>query len=300
MKHIKTIAVGIDFSAGSKAALREALRIGQWSRASVRAIHVIDSMVATELAEALQDFQRDVPASLVADAREAWGSFSAEIAGADAVELEVRIDHRVQGIVDASTAMQSDLLVLGVHGTRTPEVGMGTVATSCVRHAKGDVLLVRDTQSRPFKVVLACIDFSPTSLRALDFAAQVAEHDGASLHVLHVFNGPWHRLHYRAPTPEADPHFQQQYREGLERRLRAFTGGIGRDLARLQPAYRVVDDTGHRPGIIDEAAKVGADLIVLGTRGRSNVRDLLLGSTAEKVLRESACSVLAVRAAAPK
>jgi hypothetical protein len=45
---------------------------------------------------------------------------------------------------------------------------------------------------------------------------------------------------------------------------------------------------------VQYAQGVGADLIVLGTRGRTNLRDLLLGSTAEKVLRDSVCSVLAV------
>ncbi|MBM4361664.1 MAG: universal stress protein, partial [Deltaproteobacteria bacterium] len=37
-----------------------------------------------------------------------------------------------------------------------------------------------------------------------------------------------------------------------------------------------------------------ADLVVLGTRGRTNLRDLFLGSTAERVVRECPCSVLAV------
>ena len=45
----------------------------------------------------------------------------------------------------------------------------------------------------------------------------------------------------------------------------------------------------------DYAAKAGADLIVLGTRGKTNLRDILLGSTAERVLAESRCSVLAVK-----
>jgi nucleotide-binding universal stress UspA family protein len=40
---------------------------------------------------------------------------------------------------------------------------------------------------------------------------------------------------------------------------------------------------------------VGADLTVLGTRGKTNLRDMLLGSAAERVLAESRCSVLAVK-----
>jgi nucleotide-binding universal stress UspA family protein len=42
---------------------------------------------------------------------------------------------------------------------------------------------------------------------------------------------------------------------------------------------------------------MGADLIVLGTRGHTNLRDVLLGSTAERALSESTCSILAVKPA---
>jgi nucleotide-binding universal stress UspA family protein len=60
----------------------------------------------------------------------------------------------------------------------------------------------------------------------------------------------------------------------------------------------VCDDAGtNRLGIADYAARVGADLTVLGTRGKTNLRDILLGSTAERVLAESRCSVLAVKPA---
>jgi universal stress protein E len=46
---------------------------------------------------------------------------------------------------------------------------------------------------------------------------------------------------------------------------------------------------------VQHAESVHADLIVLGTRGRASIRDLLLGSTAERALAESRCSVLAVK-----
>lgn len=295
MNTITSIVVGIDFTPGSAAALREALRISRWNRAGVRAVHVIDTLVATELEEAMSAFQENVREGLIADVKQAWTAFSATIEGASTVPIDVRIDNRIRGILADARDAKADLLVLGAYGTREPEVGLGTVATSCVRHAMSKVLLVRDTQSGPFKTVVACVDFSPTSLLALDQAARVATQDGAALHVLHVFDAPWHQLHYRAPTPEADPHFQKQYRDGLERRLHAFADELGREIEYLKPTFALFDWQGHRSGIVEYANSVGADLIVLGTRGRTNLRDVLLGSTAEKALRDSKCSVLAVK-----
>lgn len=295
MNTITSIVVGIDFTPGSAAALREALRISQWNRAAVRAVHVIDTLVATELDEAMSAFQENVREGLIADVKQAWTAFSATVEGTSTVPIDIRIDNRIRGILASARDAKADLLVLGAYGTREPEVGLGTVATSCVRHAMSKVLLVRDTQSGPFKTVVACVDFSPTSLLALDQAARVATQDGAALHVLHVFDAPWHQLHYRAPTPEADPHFQKQYRDGLERRLHAFADELGREIEYLKPTFALFDWQGHRSGIVEYANSVGAELIVLGTRGRTSFRDVFLGSTAEKALRDSKCSVLAVK-----
>lgn len=63
----------------------------------------------------------------------------------------------------------------------------------------------------------------------------------------------------------------------------------------IRTEHVVLDDQGHRSGIVDHAQEVRADLIVLGTRGRTNLRDVVQGTTAEKVLRESSCWVLAVK-----
>lgn len=299
MRPITSILVGIDFTQGSIAALREAIRLGRLNHAPVRAVHVIDTLVAAELEEAMSAFQGNIRQNLIDDATQAWRALAATVESAADLPIDVRIDQRIRGILAAATTASADLLVIGARGTGTPDVGMGTIATSCVRHAMIPVLLVRDTQPGPFKIIVACVDFSPTSLAALEQAARVAAQDGAALHVLHVFDAPWHQLHYRAPTPEADPHFQLQYRAGLERRLAAcaeqMSQSVREQLGSLQATLAVVDSPAHRSGIVDYAAAVGADLLVLGTRGRSSIRDLLLGSTAERTLRDSRCSVLAIK-----
>lgn len=297
MKGLSSILVGIDFTPGSRAALGEALRIASWNRASVRAVHVIDALVAEELEEAMAAFQEDVRDGLIADTKQAWLAFRSGIAGSEHVPIDVRIDHRVRGVLAGAKEARADLLVIGALGTSEPHVGIGTVATACVRTFPGKVLVVRDTQPGPFKTVLACVDFSATSRLALEQAASVATQDGAALHVVHAFHAPWRQLHYRAPTPEAAPHFQAQYRAGLERRLAAFVAELGRESEYLKPTLALVDVQEHRSGIAAYAAKVSADLIVLGTRGRTNLRDVLLGSTAEKVLRDSRCSVLTLKPA---
>lgn len=290
-----SVVVGTDFTPCSAVAVGQALRIAAWSGAPLRVVHVIDTTVVAELESVLSTFQRAIRDSLVKDAEKAWVEFAAKIPGAAGLPIDVSINNRIVGILNQARKHNADLLVMGAVGDRRPDVGAGTVATACVRKSMADVLLLRDSQPGPFKIVVAAVDFSETSARALARAALVAAHDGAELHVLHVFAAPWHRLHYRSPEPMAPPHLQKQYRDALERRLADFVQPIAEPHPDLRPRTVCYDYSGHRSGIVEYAQSVSADLITLGTRGRTNLRDILLGSTAEKALGESPCSVLAVK-----
>lgn len=288
------ILVGTDFSRCSATALREALRLGQAMGAFVTAIHVIDEALVTQVAEAVGRDRASIATDLVGDAQNAWQEFSKSVPGAESVPFRATVAPRVNGLLNATQDSGADLIVLGAYGDREPEVGFGTVATACVRRALCDVLLVRDTQLGGFRRVVVGTDFSPTSAHAIDRAATLARVEGAALSVLHVFDAPWKKLHYRAPTPMVDPKEQAAYRAALEARVAQFAARASDAGASATPVCH--DDDGHRSGIAAYASSVGADLIVLGTRGGTNLRDVLLGSTAEKALAESRSSVLAVRA----
>lgn len=290
-----SVVVGTDFTSCSAVAVRQALRLASLSGAALRVVHVIDSTVVIELESALSALQQAIREDLVRDAEKAWDEFAAAVPGAAGLPFGASINNRIVGLLGHVREQRADLLVLGACGDRRPDVGFGTIATACVRKAATDTLLVRDTQAGPFARVVAAVDFSATSARALARAADVAARDGSELHVLHVFAAPWHRLHYRAPESLAAPHLQKQYRDALERRLADFIAPVAAAHRSLRIRSVCFDQTGHRSGIVDYAKAVSADLVVLGTRGRTNVRDILLGSTAEKVLAESLCSVLAVK-----
>lgn len=290
-----SVVVGTDFTPCSAVAIGEAIRVAAWSDAPVHAVHVIDTTVVIEVETSMSEFQQSLRDNLVADAQRAWTEFTSAIPGAADIALDVRINSRLVGIFDHARAHHADLLVMGAFGERQPEVGVGTVATACVRKSMTDVLLVRDTRSGPYRRIVAAVDFSETSGRALARAAFFAAQDRAELHVLHAFTAPWRRVRYQAPIALEAPHLQRQYRDAIERRLAEFA----RPIAESNPdlAIRLIchDDGGHRSAIVEYASSVSADLIALGTRGRTNLRDILLGSTAEKALQESRCSVLAVK-----
>ncbi len=300
------IVVGIDFTARSRAALSAALRIGAELDRPVHAVHFIDPLVVADLREALPSADGDLASSIERDAREAWLGYAGADLDVSGVGFTARVDEPVGGIAAAATELGASLVVLGADEPEGGLLGFGTKATTCVRKAPCDVLLVRESHHGPFRRILVGTDFSETASRALRLAVAVAARDGADLRVLHAFHGPWNVLHYRAPTPEADPAFQRQYRETLERRLEASVrevvdAAVEAGEAPAGFASRVhrelVDDGAHRSAIAGYAKEVAADLVVVGTRGRGSLRDLLLGSTAQKLLRDAGTSVLAVKPA---
>lgn len=293
MKSITNIVVGVDYSPCSQNALRQAVRLGNALRAKVHAVHVIDTLVAVQTADELTALQQQIVASLLDESRSLWPEF-AKRAGAEGVALHVEINSPTAAIVRHAKEHKAELVVMGTHGASPGGRGTGTVASSVVRRCPGKVLLVQDAQSGPFKKVVAAIDFSPTSKEAFEQALNVAAMDGAALHVVYVYSPPWEHMKQRPGSPESTQEFRQAYAAALQQRMTAFCE-VGRpEGVWAKPEFHAIAHKSHGQGIIDTAKRVGADLVVLGTRGTTNLREVLLGSTAERVVRDAHCSILAI------
>src|SRR4051812_4660420 len=147
----------------------------------------------------------------------------------------------------------------------------------------------------PFTIrrILCPIDFSETSLHALDQAADLARRRDAELTVLHVAARTLPPLSSLATHVSGAieggvrGQFRHDLMEDLQRAVAPVTAGV-----RVVPAI----EEGHVAAlIVDRAAR--ADLVVLGTRGHGaleDLEDLVLGSVAERVLHRSPSPVLAV------
>jgi nucleotide-binding universal stress UspA family protein len=295
MRPFQNVLVGVDFTPCSGSALREAIRLAGAHSGSVQVVHIIDTQIALELEAALTQLQTDIRDGLICEARRTWREFVREVPEASSLPIDVSVGHRIQGLLKKTHQTAANLLVLGAFGSKRPDVGFGTVATACVRHASCDVLLVRDAHKGRYSKIVAAVDFSESSQQALERAAQIARQDQAQLHIVHVFSPPWDPHQYRAPSQQADPKFLELYRRLLSQRLDEFVLPFRKSAPDLALRCELSDAGTHRSGIVKYAEQIAADLICLGTRGRSNIRDAFLGSTAEKVLLHSKCSVLAVR-----
>jgi nucleotide-binding universal stress UspA family protein len=144
--------------------------------------------------------------------------------------------------------------------------------------------------------ILCPIDFSDYSRRALDHAIAIARWYESAVTVLHVFSS--------VPVAAAGPGlvaFEPIVLTSADRDqlLAAVTS-----FARAESAPGVTIDAVVREGnaageIVEEATNMKADLLVIGTHGRSGFERLLLGSVAEKVLRKASCPVMTVPSTQP-
>ena len=290
MNQIKTILVGVDFSECSRCALEQAARLARWNDARLSVIHVVDASARenslTQLQPELDEWRRlnrEHAIRRLAD----WAR---EAGAPDGHTREVMNGVPLDVLLHESRSRHADLLVLGITGDSLLPYGAGTLATKCLRKTATKVLLVKQTHPRPFRRIVACVDFSETSKEVVKHALRVAGQDPAELHFLHVFQTEWNN--WSSPDRlSAFADFEKGCSALLEGNLRQFA-----EVPPENPAfYTVTQAKTHGHGIAEYCRSVDADLVVLGTRGRTTLKYILLGSTVERLLKEIPCSVLVVR-----
>jgi len=171
-------------------------------------------------------------------------------------------------------------------------VGPGNVAERVVRHAPCPVLVARPSRRG---AVLAATDFSDFALPAMTAGAAEAVRRGVALVVLHSIDlGPVTAMTAGGAYPMIPP---IGAREDLRVRLRAETlHRLRRGLDSVgAKGETIVADDAPGEAIVAAARTLPAELVVVGTIGRTGLRRLALGSVAEAVVRSAPCSVLVMR-----
>jgi nucleotide-binding universal stress UspA family protein len=144
-----------------------------------------------------------------------------------------------------------------------------------------------------FSKIAVGIDFSPGSLRAVDHAMMVARQTGASVTLVHAtaVPAPFHQRSDDAWAALLRENLaaNRARLEELHQRLR----GQGVELS------QVVADGEADPALADASRELGADLVVVGTHGRTGLARVVLGSVAEKTIRLAPSSVLVARGEPP-
>jgi len=298
MIQVKTILCPTDGSPFAEGALRHAIVLARWFGAEIAATHVYEappvalgriagprlSIDDAELARVEDELKR-----FLAPATEAGLPTS----------LRVAIGDPVDEILRMAESIPADLVVMGTHGRSFYErLVIGSVTEKLLRRCAMPVIAVPAPKHHPvearqilFETIVCAVDFSPASLRALDYAfwlAKLAKGRLVLVHVLEQFAG--------AGSTDETPFDVSDYRQSLEatagERLRAVFADYQEP--ELKPDFVVV--TGRAgPQIARLAAEREAGLVVMGVVGRGAVDLTLFGSAANHLVRTATCPVLTIR-----
>ncbi len=146
------------------------------------------------------------------------------------------------------------------------------------------------------KKILVCTDFSENFEPARQCTIEYAKAFKAELIFLHVVNSRllgYPTFEDRIPVDMAL--LQQNIEEGVDQELEALVKQSKAELGQVQAFFRTGAPAEE---IVRFANEQAVDLIVMGTHGWTGLRHLVLGSTAENVVRTATCPVLTVRSAA--
>jgi nucleotide-binding universal stress UspA family protein len=144
---------------------------------------------------------------------------------------------------------------------------------------------------KELKTILFGADFTDNSAAALDYALTLASLSGARIHLLHVIGelADWRRSMIQ---PQAFELMEKEVEIHAVKEMKSF---CEKHLAGIPHSSEVVLGVPFQQ-IIKRAEEIKADLIVIGTHGHMPLENVLVGSTAERVVHRSKIAVLTVRA----
>jgi len=290
MSQLRRIVVGYNFSPDGELALRSAFALAERSQATLYLLHVVEPypiyvkmrFPTAPAAALLEEVVLKTRAQLK-DLAES-PQFSRV-----RIETDACIGKPFVELISTCRSWQGDLIVVGATA-RGEERFLGSTGERVLRKAPVPVLVAKRALSVGPKTILVPTDFSACSKQAAEEALALVHGFGGRVVFLHVLD-----IRYIYPaaygaetvllppvTPEdLEPDWQEFFHD------LPLGGGL---------LWEKQTREGRAAQTIAEAAtEIGADLVVIGTHGRSGLAHMLLGSVAEQVLRTTSCSVLAVR-----
>ncbi len=302
------ILLPIDGSPPSEHAAAVGLALAKRLGASVVLVHVIEPQRYRELRDVQEALERarTVGRALL----EQWERKASRAQVSCATQLTSTEPESRPGVaealVDAGVAHGCDLVVMGTHGrTGLPRVLLGSVAERMARLAPVPLLLTRGDDAKPtlFKRILVAIDGSSYSDLALQHADALAGALKARLSVVYVVpdltqlyvsaGRAWmftDQTQLQAQLAQEQARLREQGEFILQEAIRR--------CEHCKQAHAVLREAGrHLIGerIREVAEEEKAELIVMGTHGRTGLRKFLLGSVAEDVAQQARQPILLVR-----
>jgi nucleotide-binding universal stress UspA family protein len=293
----QTVVVPTDFRQNFRRFLSYIIQLANVRRVKIHLLHVVEAAWAPGKESVLMD--RPIRDALVESAsdriRRLISKEQARRHGLD-VTRHVTVGVPAGAILDYARAKRAALIVMGTHGaSQVARVfALGGVTGKVLAASTKPVLVFPPVPLRRAAIrrVLCPTDFSATANKAFQAAVAIARSLGAELHVLHVQD----TYTYGYPEDEEAVWVLKRIKSMMRKRAKKYFDGVLKRASRLDICCRVVEDPFTSRGIARYAKRAKIDLVVMGTRGESNLPKKILGSNTERLAWLSPCPLLAIPA----
>ena len=282
MKLLAKILLPTDFSQGAEDALLTAVSLARTCNSQVIPIHVVPESWAESVGAGKAQ----------AEASKRLHELQARIQNEaiEAREFIVDVGSAFEAIVQHAERRDVSVIVMGSKGIADEEYPLGLTAGKVIQKVSKPVWVAKEGSEPRIDRILCAVDFSAPSHRALHHAAELARHLRAELKVLTVVQPlSGSDVGVAGSADEAGDLPEGQEESQFDHFLQEFNlSGVDWE--------RVIRHGRPHREIISCAGETEADLLVMGSVGRTGLARLLVGSVAEKVTREMPCSVVVVKA----
>lgn len=281
MNPVSRILVATDLSENAVAALHAAVELAELSEAELWIVHVVPGADPGQ-AKALGEIQKKIEARAYDELRKAASKFKKSPVKCQTLVESGDVVARIQ---ELAASLKIDVVVAGTRGHGSDDLrSIGGVAERLAQSASTDVLLVRPDHSE-FARICVAVDFSELSVMAMERAGALARLFGAKklglLHVLHLPDEYW-------LTGLSEKDSLRKLREFAHEHMGECKGKAKLGDLKLEEVY----EEGSPGAALAKMVKARkADLLVMGSHGRTTVSSAVVGSVAAKTIRSVPASL---------
>ena len=283
MGKYRKILVAIDSSESSKNALHQAFKLANEEKCWI----TVTSVVPPYEGEIEILGVKDIKAALRKPCEDALAEVQ-KIAKTERMLVKTVCEEGEvhERIVDLADAENCDVIVMGRRGLRRIERTLiGSVTARVIGHTQRDVLVVPNGTTVGWKTIVLATDGSKYSAAAAERAIAFAKSYGGELKILSVVDVP---TEFYAEAPKAV--------EDLVKKAKGFVADVKKQAeAAGVSAETFVGEAEAYLAVNNLAQEQKANMIVLGSHGRTGLRRLLMGSVTEAVIGHASCPVLVVK-----
>jgi nucleotide-binding universal stress UspA family protein len=284
---IERLLAATDLSAPANHAVERAAMIARESGAALDLLHVVSFGPLEKLRKLMQNTSTAMQQRIIEATHGRLTTQAETLAKRYGISADVRV---LSGaLLNELHEASADMVVCGARGEGfMRHMLLGSTAERMLRRTRRPMLVVKQAVHETYKTVLIPVDFSSSSLRAIEQAKTIAPQ--AEIILLHAYEVPFEgQLRYASVEESTLNEYlliaKHDATDSMETLCRQ--AGLALDQARY-----VLVHGNPSSSVIEQEQVQSADLIVMGKHGENLFEELLLGSVTKHVLAESQCDVL--------